>query len=238
MLGCDVVGEKAHSFDRINVLSHFVGGGRIAFHQGPVSTIVDTLEIARPTSFSSTPRLWNALYQEYQQLLQNLEHESAAAVTEQKRRASSSAPFDLAAFEAKGRTRVRQTIKAKLGGRVVNIGTGGAHTTAAVLAFMRDCFGCSVTDGFGATEAGGIAWDGTIGSAVKTKLLDVPEMGYTSADKPYPRGELCVSNNALAGGYLNDASATAAAFSTDADGSRWYRTGDIVEQLPGGNARG
>jgi fatty acid CoA ligase FadD9 len=232
----------AHSFDRVNVLSHFVGGGRIAFHVGPVATITDTLQLARPTSFSSTPRLWNALFQEYQHLLQtNVQEVDAAALAAA---AASSAGvvdgnadvgFNAVAFTAKLRARAKQHIRGKLGGRVHNIGTGGAHTTPAVLEFMRECFGCSVTDGFGATEAGGIAWDGTVGSKVKTKVLDVVDMGYTSVDQPCPRGELCVSNNALAGGYLNDPSATTAAFFTDEAGSRWYRTGDIVELHPGGN---
>ena len=50
-----------------------------------------------------------------------------------------------------------------LGDRIVTIGTGGAKTSPEVLQFMRDCFRCTVGDGFGATETGGIAWDGQIG---------------------------------------------------------------------------
>ena len=178
--------------------------------KGPVATLVDTLQVARPTSFSSTPRFWNTLYHEFQHLVQCHMACNRNSAADSRRIA-------------------KEAVKAKLGGRCVNIGTGGAHTTPAVLAFMRDCFQCNVTDGFGATEAGGIAWDGTVGSNVKTKVLDVVDMGYTSKDTPYPRGELCVSTNALAGGYLNDQLATDAAFFTDEDGKRWYRTGDIVE---------
>ena len=213
----------AHSFDRVNVLSHFIGGGRIAFHTGPTATIGETLEAARPTSFSSTPRFWNTLYQEFQHLLQT-GNDNAGGDGDA---GASGAVGDNA--KVLRRNAAKEAIKARLGGRVVSIGTGGAHTTPDVINFMRECFSCNVTDGFGATEAGGIAWDGTVGSAVKTKLLDVVEMGYTSNDQPFPRGELCVSNNALAGGYLNDEAATAAAFFVDAHGDRWYKTGDIVE---------
>ena len=45
---------------------------------------------------------------------------------------------------------------------------------------------------------------------------------YTSADLPHPRGELCVSNDTMAAGYVGDPAATAAAFFTDpSTGTRW-----------------
>ncbi|AYG03844.1 AMP-binding protein [Gryllotalpicola protaetiae] len=42
-------------------------------------------------------------------------------------------------------------------------------------------------------------------------------------------GQLELSGPTLAGGYLGDPERTAAAFTTDADGTRWYRTGDLGE---------
>jgi acyl-CoA synthetase (AMP-forming)/AMP-acid ligase II len=78
-------------------------------------------------------------------------------------------------------------------------------------------------------QAGGITWDGSVGGKVRTRLLDVPEMGYSRADTPFPRGELCVSNSQLSVGYLDDPEKTAEAFFEDEAGTRWYRTGDICE---------
>jgi hypothetical protein len=53
-----------------------------------------------------------------------------------------------------------------------------------------------ISRGYACTEAGQIArQDGALYSGVQYKLLDVEDYGYSSKDKPFPRGELLVTQH-------------------------------------------
>ena len=213
----------AHSFDRVASLQMIAAGGRLAFHCLAPSELLETFQLVRPTVFSSTPRLWNSLHAQY---CDNLAV-ACAGVTD-KRQLEEIEASELEIF------------RAKLGGRLSTIGTGGAKTSATVLRWMNACFwNATVSDGYGTTEAGGISHDGIQMSRTAVKLIDRPDMGYTTLDKPFSRGEICVSNDEMILGYFKKPAVTDAAFFF-ADGKRWYKTGDIGEQraVPGGGTSG
>jgi len=72
--------------------------------------------------------------------------------------------------------------------------------------------GATIVRTYGSTEtSGGCVYDG------------VP-LGDTQID--VSDGEVLISGPSLADGYLGDPERTAAAFATDGEGVRWYRTGD------------
>ena len=50
----------------------------------------------------------------------------------------------------------------------------------------------------------------------------MPELGYLSTDRPYPRGELLLRTETITPGYYKRPEATAAVFGEDG----FYRTGD------------
>lgn len=114
-----------------------------------------------------------------------------------------------------------------LGGRCNILVVGGAPISSKVKEFLQECFQATVIVGFGTTESGNITFnDGKI--IGDFKLLDCDDLGYTTKDKPNPRGELCVKNKNMFSGYFNEGKKTKEAFTEDG----YFKTGDIVELFP------
>lgn len=135
-------------------------------------------------------------------------------------------------------------IKAMLGGRVRSMVSGASPLSPDVMDFLRVCFGCQVVEGYGMTETSCVITvmdeqdilSGHVGSpnaACEIKLVDVPEMNYTTEDQPYPRGEICVRGPIVFQGYYRDEAQTRETIDNDG----WFHTGDIGLWLPGGRLR-
>lgn len=197
----------------------------------------------RPTIFSSVPRLFNRIYAGITNAVQTsgvLKQRLFNAAYNSKKQAvmngrKPSPMWDRLVFNK---------IKDKLGGRVRLMTSGASPLSPDVLEFLRVCFGCQVMEGYGMTETSCVISSmdetdnliGHVGSpntACEIKLVDVPEMSYTSEDQPHPRGEICVRGPIVFQGYYKDEVQTKEV--VDDDG--WLHTGDIGLWLPGGRLK-
>lgn len=199
----------SHAAGRPVVFRTLAHGGTVHFVGAPdLSTLFEDLRLVRPTDGFFFPR--------------SLEMASRRIRDELARRSGS--PDDHLAGSEAIRRQVRDAV---LGDRLCQMNVGGAPTPAPI----RELFGrleIGVVDSYGTTEVGSITRNHRVNrdNVIAYRLRDVPELGYRTSDRPYPRGELCVRSRWLTSGYFGRPDATAAVF--DADG--YFLTGDIVEE--------
>ncbi|KAF9970719.1 long-chain fatty acid-CoA ligase [Actinomortierella ambigua] len=126
-------------------------------------------------------------------------------------------------------------VKQQTGGRLRFALSGGAPISAETQRFLTTAL-CPILQGYGMTESCGMCailtpevFDyGRVGSPVpctEVKLVDVPDAGYFSTDKPNPRGEVYIRGPSITAGYFKNAEETSATLTED----RWLKTGDIAE---------
>ncbi|SKD93988.1 Probable fatty-acid-CoA ligase FadD [Mycobacteroides abscessus subsp. abscessus] len=203
----------SHVMGRGSLVTALACGGLAYFAaSSDMSTLFEDITLTRPTVVTLVPRVCDMLFQRYR--------------NEVERRAGLDPAADLATLDADVKTDIRENL---FGGRVLTIVCGSAPLSEELAAFIESCLDARITDGYGSTEAGVIVRNGRIQRppVIDYKLVDVPELGYFSTDKPHPRGELLVKAESVFGGYFKRPDVTADVF--DPDG--YYKTGDIVAEL-------
>ncbi|KAF5833204.1 hypothetical protein DUNSADRAFT_10554 [Dunaliella salina] len=138
-------------------------------------------------------------------------------------------------------------IKAKLGGRVRVIVSGGAPLPEQAEAFLKVAMCAPVVQGYGLTETCAASFisnpfdkrhGGTVGAPLAhtdLRLESVPEMGYDAnpTDGSPPRGEILIRGPGVFRGYYK--AETMSKEVIDDDG--FFHTGDVGELLPWGSLR-
>ena len=224
----------AHVFERVLQALLLTAGAQVAFYRGDPLKILDDVRIIQPTIFVSVPRLFNRIYDK---VWQGVNEKSTIAKF----------LFKLAYSQKKlglGQGKVTHWfwdklvfggVRERLGfGRCQMMFSGSAPISAEVMDFLRIVFCCEALEGFGQTEStAGVAtthWgdttSGHIGGPIPSlemKLFDLPEMNYSSKDKPYPRGEICYRGSNAFTEYYKQPTKTKETI--DADG--WVHTGDV-----------
>jgi fatty acid CoA ligase FadD9 len=204
----------SHGMGRVTLYGTLGNGGTAYFAaKSDLSTLLEDLEVVRPTELNFVPRIWETLFGEFQR--------------EVDRRLSEPAdPAARAAVESEVLVEQRQYL---LGGRCIFAMTGAAPTSPELKAWVESLLETHLTDSYGSTEAGMVSFDGEVQSppVIDYKLVDVPDLGYFATDRPYPRGELLLKTENMFPGYYKRPEVTAGVF--DADG--YYRTGDVVAEV-------
>jgi fatty acid CoA ligase FadD9 len=200
----------SHVMGRFGLYGALAHGGTAYFAaRSDLSTFLEDLALVRPTQLSFVPRVWDMLSAEVHSQLDR--HASEGADTRSD-----------AEFLADVRTRL-------IGNRFMTAVTGSAPTSPELKGWVESFLDLDLRDGYGSTEAGGVLLDGQVTRppVIDYKLVDVPDLGYFSTDRPYPRGELLLKTTNMFPGYYKRPEVTADVF--DEDG--FYRTGDVVAEL-------
>ncbi len=114
--------------------------------------------------------------------------------------------------------------------------SGSAALSAEIHRAFEERFGTAILERYGATEFGfaltnryaGPRVAGSVGIPFAGTRVRIAAVGAVDALAAGEVGELLVSGPTVFAGYWNLPDATAQAFSTDAEGTRWYRSGDLA----------
>ncbi|GAY60115.1 hypothetical protein CUMW_199570 [Citrus unshiu] len=233
----------AHIYERANQIVSVYYGVAVGFYQGDNLKLMDDLAVLKPTIFPSVPRLYNRIYAGITNAVKasgTLREKLFTAAYNSKKQAIVSGQTPSKMWDRLVFNKIRE----RLGGRVRFMGSGASPLSPDVMDFLKVCFGCQVMEGYGMTETSciisaidkGDNLSGHVGSpnpACEIKLVDVPEMNYTSEDQPNPRGEICVRGPIVFQGYYKNEVQTREVI----DGDGWLHTGDIGLWLPGGRLK-
>ncbi|GMF12282.1 unnamed protein product [Phytophthora lilii] len=222
-----------HVLERVVLALIYLNGASAGFYQGDLNLLMEDIGELHPTVFVTVPRLVNRVYDKITQGV-----EAAGGVT--KMIFDKAIASKLAGVEVGRKTHalwdhlVFNKLRQALGGNVRLIFSGPAPMSADVKKFMQAVFCCEVVEGYGLSESAaavcvgafGMPTESHVGTPVmftQVQLEDVPEMGYTSHDKPRPRGEILVKGPQIFTEYYENPEMTREAI----DENGWFHTGDI-----------
>merc|ERR1719502_679421 len=227
----------AHIFETMVEHAILSVGGSIGFFNGNIKRLSEDILALKPTLFVGVPRVYQRFYE--------AAHQKLAALTGLKKKL---VPWLLETETANvkaGKKTWKGKILAKALGAKVHGGcvrlmiSGAAPLPVHVQEFLLAAMGCQVVQGYGMTENSANATlamledyrAGHVGPPMPTcevKLIDVPEMNYTTAGNS--SGEVCTKSICNFAGYHKNKEETDKVLEPDG----WLHTGDIGRWNPDG----
>ncbi|KAK6755234.1 hypothetical protein RB195_013922 [Necator americanus] len=228
----------AHIYEHLMQTFTIYNGGRIGIYSGDVSRLLTDIQILQPTIISLVPRLLNKLHDQIHAQFTKKNILVRKLFEYAKQAKLKLLHNGIQKHDTVWDKLIFKKIHQAVGGHVRMLTTGGAPVIPAVMDFSRIAYGCPLVEGYGQTEcaaAGTLSMpcdtsSGHVGGPspwAQVKLVDVPEMGYFSAEN---KGEVCFRGVAVMKGYYLDEELS----SKTVDDEGWLHTGDIGEWLPNG----
>ena len=199
--------------DRQTFFFTLAQGGSVGLFSNDMKFLFHDFQCIRPTLLSTTPHIYNELFAEYKEELNQI----MRSLSDEEKNDQNRIYYI--------KDQLQRKTANKLGGRLENIGVGGAPPSPIVLNFLKEVFRVSISHGYGATEVGPI-YDFSNGAYndVEYKLIDVPDLNYFANNDP-PQGEILIRSPYSATGYFKDKENTEKSF----DKEGYWHTGDIGE---------
>ena len=230
----------AHVLERLAFSVLLKNDVKICIYSGDVQKIKEDLSVFKPTLFLSVPRLYNRFYDAIQAGIRQKSNIAQRLVKRALRAKLDNLEKKCEYKHSIYDNLIFNKMKSALGGNVRLMMTGSAPISTETLNFLKVVFSCPIIEGYGQTEGTGgefstVVWDplgGHIGGPMlhnEFKLVDVPEMKYTSKDVdadglPQPRGEIWVRGPNVIPGYYKLDEKNKETFTADG----WLMSGDVA----------
>ncbi|MCQ2820170.1 MAG: AMP-binding protein [archaeon] len=229
----------AHVFEReINLICIYIGA-TIAFYSGSPKRLMEDAGKCKPTIFIAVPRVLDKIYDGVVSKVKK----SSYIVRSIFEKAYKDKLYNLRNYGIYTHPiwdrLVFKTIRKSMGDCLRGFVIGGAPLTVEITEAMKIFFSVGLVAGYGSTESGGGALIShgddnlccTVGGLLTSwelKLVDVPELGYTSKSVNEngiwePKGEVYLRSVSPFKGYLNDKENTKLSVTEDG----WIKTGDV-----------
>ena len=235
----------AHIMETLIITYAFNHGVAIGIYNGSASKLIEDIQILKPTAICAVPRIFQRISEAINEKV-NLKPPFMRKIFKK------ALDMKIDEYKKTGMYKhilfdnlIFKDVRKALGGRVRFMLVGSAPIDGNLLNFLRCSLSVEIMEGYGQTEnvAGALLSNtcdpvtnhlGGPGWWSEIKLIDKPELGYTSKNidnetgKSRPSGELCVRGTSLFQGYFRDPEKTKEAI--DKDG--WLHSGDVAMIIP------